>query len=278
MTKSIAGFDEVPTFALQILVIISAVIQTVLFCYHFRVHEWNAKNEWWIDLIGVILLIFFVTAIVITSIGYSWTIIDLTIHSFENAHLQYIIYYIGTSLLFIGNALFIWVLYYLNKGTQSPWFNNDISLSKIDINVKDLTVKIIKNDEEKQEVDTVDDKDDKLLIQSGPFGYCRHPLIPILLVWEFGYGLATGAWFEFLAFIAFVSIELIHINTIEKSLLLKYGDQYYQYMQDKNAFLPGKCSTMCCEMGVYRNACVCLCMYSQYDTPDVNPKKEALLN
>ena len=286
----IPGFEEVPTLTLQILVIISAILQTILFCYHFGVHEAGLKSKWWIDLLALALCIFFIVAIVITSIGYEWCIIDLTIHSFENIGLQYIIYYIGAFMLLLGNILFIWIEIHLKKGYQSPWYNNDISFGRIDVNVIDLTVNTVNEDsgdedEVEKQLDCNNDADDgsdeteeKLLVKTGPFKYCRHPIILIMLCWEFGYGLSTGAWFEFLAFVAFVSVELIHINTIEKSLLHKYGKDYYQYMENKNAFIPGICGRYCCELGVYRNSCVCLCLFNENKQMEINHNKHVLLN
>ena len=270
----IPGFNEVPTLPLQILVIISAIIQTVLFIYHFCVNEAKLKSKPWLDILATILCIFFIVSIVITSIGYEWCIIDLTIDSFKDINLQYLIYYIGTFMLLLGNGLFIWLEMHLKKGHQSPWYNNDIALNKIDVNIVNLTVAGDSNNDDND--DNIDDNN-KILVTTGPFKHCRHPIIMIMLCWEFGYGLATGAWFEFIAFISFVSVELFHISTIEKSLLLKYGDAYYQYMQNKNAFFPGFVGRYLCEMGVYTNSCVCLCLFNQ-NLRHIDQKEEVLLN
>ena len=258
-----------PTLGLQIVVLISGVIQVALFIYHFAVHESKLKAKTWLDILATILIIFFIIAIVLTSMGYKWCIIDLTIYSFEDAGIKHLIYYIGAFMLLLGNILFVWLEVHLRKGLNSPWYNNDISLSKIDVNIVDLTIIDNTNEYEQEE-----DEDNRILVETGPYKYCRHPTIIIMLFWEFGYGLGTGAWFEFLAFIAFLSVELVHIKTIEKSLLLKYGDSYYQYMQNKNAFFPGFMGKYFCEMGVYINSCICLCLFNQ----NLRNRDNALLN
>lgn len=101
-------------------------------------------------------------------------------------------------------------------------------------------------------------------------------IFAILCSWECGYGLATGAWFEWLAFVAFVAVELLHIVSIEKSLLYHYGKEYYDYMKDKSAFFPCKCGKyLGMEMGLFDQCCICLCRFGDYDL-DEKSKSERI--
>eukprot|EP01084_Bolivina_argentea_P154527 269361_1 len=254
---SVQGFKEVPTYELEIIVAVSAAIQTFIFGYHLSSYDCKYENHKWVDCISLSLLVFFIMAVLITTLGYEWTYIDLKIYAFDNPDAQNIIYYIGICLLYIGNGLFIWLEYHLHFGIQSPWMDNDINMHRINVHIVELKTKII----------DVTIKDEKVigkkLIISGPFQFVRHPIIPIMLCWELGYGLATGAWFEFLAFVSFVSIELFHIISIEKSLLYHYGKEYYEYMKNKNAFCPWICGRIC-EMGLFNQSCICLCKFGNY--------------
>ena len=170
----VEGFKEVPTYDLEILVAVSAAIQTVIFGYHFARYDCKYENPVWINMLTLFLLLFFVMAILITTVGYKWTTIDLTIYAFDNADAQNVAYYVGICLLYTGNALFIWLEYHLHAGIQSPWMDNDINMNRIILSmhqIKELKTKPV----DEQVVN-------KQLIRSGPFKCCRYTLSPFDLL------------------------------------------------------------------------------------------------
>ena len=192
--------------------------------------------------------------------------------------------------MFIGNILFFWFEFYLYKGNQSPIFDNDFQLNNITLNVRDLTIrespqsqrsnnnKNEQKDEAKEEINNDSNNNNnndnennasliekvlkrkenavsKILILNGPFKFVRHPYLPIVLIWEFGYLLATGYWFEYISFILFMLLELVHINSIEKTMIFWYGNEYKNYSRNKNAFIPTCCGKYFCEMSIYGYQC-----------------------
>lgn len=179
---SVQGFKEVPTYELEWLVAVSAIIQTIIFCYHFSSYDCKYENSKATDLLGFALLIFFILAILITTLGYQWTTVDLKIYAFEDPNYQNLIYYLGICLLYIGNGLFLWIEYHLHFGINSPWLDNEINMHRIILNNQNVV------DLKTKEIDDIF-KDQKVinhkLLKEGPFKCCRHPIIPIMLRYDY---------------------------------------------------------------------------------------------
>ena len=257
---------------INIILAVSAVIQTVLFVYHYCKHDKTSKLPHIHEGLEIFAFIFFIAAIVVSEINTSWNqwmMFDITLDSyFTNIDdkYKYMIEWIGCLCVIIGNITFIWIEYYLDRGIQSPLFLNDISIHNIDINIthadpSKVSLEMIANDDRADLNNKLYWKD-KQLITKGPYSCCRHPIYLIWAVWEFGYLLCTGHWFEYLSFTTFIFVEALRIDIIDKSLLYKYGQEYVDYViKTPMACFPTCIGEYCCNMSLAH--CMCCCIECQ---------------
>ena len=100
---------------------------------------------------------------------------------------------------------------------------------------------------------------DKPLLTEGPYKCCRHPIYLIWAMWEFGYLLISGAWFEYLSFTFFIVVEALRIDIIDKSLLYQYQQEYVDYVvKTPNFMFPIICGGYWCSLDLAYCTCCCI--------------------
>ena len=151
---------------------------------------------------------------------------------------------------------------HLDRGINSPLFLNDVSIHNVDISIThcdDSNVSFVAS-QKQQEADAKNKEywKDRPLLTDGPYKCCRHPIYLIWAMWEFGYLLCSGSWFEYLSFTTFIVVEALRVDIIDKSLLYKYQQQYVDYVvRTPNFMFPIICGGYWCSLDLAYCACCC---------------------
>lgn len=91
------------------------------------------------------------------------------------------------------------------------------------------------------ETRTTDGVGGTFLIVSGPYAYVRNPLYSGNIIIYFGLGIMSNALFPYLQIIALIYFFYQYFEIVkeeEKFLIQKFGDNYKNYCQEVNRFLP----------------------------------------
>jgi protein-S-isoprenylcysteine O-methyltransferase Ste14 len=76
------------------------------------------------------------------------------------------------------------------------------------------------------------------LVTSGPYRYVRHPLYTIAASMFISFGMAADNWFIIsMGVLAFI-VMAIRSSKEESNLIIKFGDEYREYMNRTGRFLP----------------------------------------
>lgn len=81
--------------------------------------------------------------------------------------------------------------------------------------------------------------EDHELVQSGPYGVVRHPIYASMLALLLATGLVLAPWFRLaIAVVIFCVGTLIRIQSEEKLLAERFGDQFAEYRKRVRAIIP----------------------------------------
>ncbi len=125
MTANIrAGDISSSEGVIRLFINISSILQIILFLYLFAAIELKQRSPWKTQCFELFIFAFFIVAMVLSEY-YAWAYVNLEIY--KDAH---ILGWIGVFLCIYGNFLFLWILYYLYNGVQSPMFINRLSMGQ----------------------------------------------------------------------------------------------------------------------------------------------------
>ena len=87
--------------------------------------------------------------------------------------------------------------------------------------------------------ETVLTKSQHELVTTGPYRWIRHPLYTTGITLVLAIGLMAASWFILLfALITLAAIQLVVIPLEERELLVKFGDEYGEYMRGTGRLWP----------------------------------------
>jgi len=82
-------------------------------------------------------------------------------------------------------------------------------------------------------------KEDQVLVESGPYKWIRHPIYTAYFLNYIGGGLLAGNWvLTFIPIICFGLMIYLRLGEEEAVMIEKFGDNYRHYMERTGKFLP----------------------------------------
>ena len=82
-------------------------------------------------------------------------------------------------------------------------------------------------------------KEDQVLVESGPYKWIRHPIYTAYFLNYIGGGLLAGNWvLTFIPTICFGLMIYLRLGEEETVMIEKFGDNYRHYMERTGRFLP----------------------------------------
>jgi protein-S-isoprenylcysteine O-methyltransferase Ste14 len=86
--------------------------------------------------------------------------------------------------------------------------------------------------------DTVVTRKQHTLVTTGPYRWVRHPLYSSAALMILGNSLAAANWFFFVAGCLMFLLLVIRTRKEEENLIVRFGDDYRNYMQRTGRFVP----------------------------------------